>query len=286
MYVEKSKKHEKIAILICFLGKLPWYFNYFIHSCKYNPTVDFYVFSDDLTYNKVLPENVKLIYKTIDEINEIASQKLGFSTNIKYPYKLCDFKPTYGILFSDIIKNYDFWGHGDIDVIFGDIRSFITNEILAEHDLICVRHDFLTGYFLLFRNNEKMNSLYTKSKDYKKVLQNESHYCFDETNFEWEAFEAGLPLPEIKSEIESMMHVVRRQENEGYLKAYFDFLVIEGLPGKLKWVKGKLFYRNRYEVLLYHLIHFKNKFKPKRIGTIPEIFNISPNKIYKQKAIN
>ncbi len=147
MKLTKNKKYKSIAIIICYLGKLPWYYKYFVHSCKYNPTVDFYILTDDRSYSKSVPPNVIIIDKTLAEINELATQKLGFKTNINYPYKLCDFKPAYGFLFRDIIQSYEFWGHGDIDIIFGDIRAFITKEVLNHYELINVRHDFLAGLF-------------------------------------------------------------------------------------------------------------------------------------------
>lgn len=88
----------RIAILTCWRGPFPWYFSYFIHSCVYNPTIDFYIITDNQQsiYNK--PANVKITYKTLKEIKSTATQKLGFAVNIGYPYKLCDFKPAYGFL--------------------------------------------------------------------------------------------------------------------------------------------------------------------------------------------
>ncbi len=278
---DQSKHKNRIAILICFFGKLPWYFHYFVHTCKYNPTVDFIIITDDRSWSYSLPKNVMIIHQEMEEINRKASQKLGFTTNIREAYKLCDFKPAYGYLFPELVKGYDFWGHGDIDVIFGDIRQFISDEVLENHELVNVRHDFISGYFLLFRNNEKMNTLFMQSKDYEKVLSSSVHYCFDETNFQFGDFAEIDIYPKVKHEVESMMHVVRRLENKGELKTYFDFHVIEGLPGRLKWEKGKLFYKNTYEILLYHMIYFKNAFKPKQIPKqIPETFSISPTKIY------
>src|SRR5688572_18268972 len=108
------------------MGKLPWYFDYFIHTCRYNWSIDFFVICDDVTYRKKLPKNVKIIYKTLSALSALATLRIGFPVDIKFPYKLCDFKPAYGLLFSDLLKEYEFWGHGDIDVIFGNIRSFIT----------------------------------------------------------------------------------------------------------------------------------------------------------------
>lgn len=218
---------------------------------------------------------------SLKEFNILASNSLGFDINISNPYKVCDFKPTYGVLFKKYLKPYDFWGHIDLDIIWGDIRTFITNEILKKNELICVRHDFLTGYFLLFKNTRKMNLLFYKSKDYKKVFLSDRHFCFDETNFQFASFSENLPLEKIKSEIESMMHVVRKMQNKNEIKAYFDFMVIEGLPGRIKWSNGKVFYKNKFEALLYHMILFKRVFKPKRIvEKIPNEIRISPTRIY------
>lgn len=277
-------RNSTIAIIICYIGKLPWYFSYFLHTCKYNSSIDFFVITDNAMINGLLPANVRVINLSQTEISKIASERLHFNVAIITGYKLCDFKPAYGFLFFEMIKDYDYWGYADIDVVFGDIRSFITDQILIEHDLITVRHDYLTGYFQVFRNNKKMRTLFMRSKDYKKVFQSDSHFCFDETNFQFEGFAEGKNYDEIPSEVESMMHVVKKAEKENHIRAFFDFLVVEGVPGKIKWEKGHLFYSNKYEILLYHLIHFKKRYSPKKIpSVIPDIFTISKNAIYHQR---
>lgn len=276
---------KSIAIISCYMGKLPWYFDYFAHTCKYNPTVHFIIITDDKTYRKPVPDNIRLVYMTLGEVNTIATEKLGFQTAITSSYKLCDFKPTYGLLFEDLLKDYDFWGHGDIDIIFGNIRSFITDEMLSVYDLIAVRHDFLTGYFLLFRNDEKMRILFRHSKDHEKVLSREKHCCFDETNFRFGEFETGTHYSKVFSEFESMTHVVKRLAEENKIKAYFDFHVIEGAVGRLTWNEGRLLYKGKFEAILYHLIAFKTVCKPViKPGRIPDTFYISPTRIYKKKA--
>jgi len=263
------------------MGKLPWYFAYFIQSCKHNPSINFLIVTDDKSYFDKLPVNVKFVYKSLLEINKLATERLGFVTKIENGYKLCDFKPTYGLLFSELLEGYDFWGHSDIDMIFGNIREFITDDLLKSYDLISVRHDYLTGHFLIYGNNHKMNHLFMLSKDYQKVLRSETHYCFDETNFQFQPFTDGLCYKQVPAEVESMTHLVKRLEEDGYLKVHFDFLIIEGTPGKLRWNRGKLTYRNRYEILLYHLIKFKGVFNPKKKPShIPDSFSISPTRIY------
>ena len=94
----------RIAFLICWKGKYPWYFPYFLHSCRYNPTVDFLVFTDNNDPNLELPPNVKIIPYSIDRFKTDAVKALGFDVAIESGYKLCDFKPAYGHIFSDYIN--------------------------------------------------------------------------------------------------------------------------------------------------------------------------------------
>jgi len=279
--IKSNRIGKSIVILICYFGEFPWYFDYFLHSCKYNPTVHFIIITDDEAYSKTLPENIIIINKSMAELNDLASEKLGFKTHINNTRKLCDFKPAYGFLFSDLIRDYDFWGHGDIDVIYGDIRNFITHELLDTYELINVRSDYLAGYFLLFENNQKMNTLFMESKDYQKVLSSDIHYCFDETNFKFIEFFDGLPYRDIKSEVESMTHVVKKLHNENYIRAYFDLHAIERLTGNITWNKGQLIYKDEYEILLYHLKHLKTKYNPgKTPKKIPDTFHIGQSRIY------
>jgi hypothetical protein len=272
---------KKIAIIVCYFGKLPWYLDYFLHSCGHNPTVNIFIITDDRSYEDRHPDNVQFIYRTISEINTLAHDRLGFPVAIKNGYKFCDLKPAYGFLFPELIKDFDFWGHGDVDVIYGNIRNFITDELMDEYDLISVRPDWAPGCFLLFRNCDKMNRLFMQSKDYKKVFSDSRHYCFDETNFQHDAFTEGKRYSEIPSEIESMMHVIRRMEENGYIRPYFDLHIVEGRPGKLKWTNGVLTYKRKYEAMLYHLIKLKEVYRPKKPPrTIGDTFYISPTRIY------
>lgn len=270
-----------IVIIVCYFGKLPWYFGYFLHSCKYNPSVQFYIITDNNLCDNVFPENVTYIQKSLREIKNDFSSTLGFEVGLESPYKFCDLRPALSCVFPEIVKTYDFWGYGDIDVIYGNIREFITDNILENYDVVSVRHDYLPGAFSLFKNNERINELFKESKDYLKVFTDPKHYCFDETNFTFDEFAKGVPYREIESEVESMTHVVRRMEDKKEIKAYFDFHVIEGLPGRMKWNKGTLIYGNGIEAILYHMIKLKDVYFPTNIPKeIPDSFRISSTRIY------
>ncbi len=234
----------------------------------------------DITYNNDLPENVIFVKKSLDEIKKLTSEKLDLAFQMDFPYKLCDLRPAYGVVFDDFIKGYDFWGYCDIDVIFGKIRNFMTSEVLDHYDVVSPRHGYLLGAFTLFRNTQKINELYKQSKDYKKVFSSSKHYCFDETNFVYEPFIREVSPYDIHTEIESMTHVVKKLNHQKYIHAYFDFHVIDGMPGYLKWENGTLTYKDKIEAMLYHLARFKKIYNPKRVGKIPNTFHISPTRIY------
>ncbi|MCV9930345.1 hypothetical protein OIU83_21985 [Flavobacterium sp. LS1R49] len=274
-------KLKSIAVITCWYGEYPWYFPYFIHSCGFNPTVDFYIITDnaDLIPNK--PSNVIIIYKTLEELINSASEKLGFTVNIDFPYKLCDFKPSYGFLFPEIIEGYDFWGQSDLDVIYGNLRDFMTGDMLEKFDFISVRHDYTTGCFALYKNNDLMNTFFKRSKDYKMVFSSSMHYCFDECNFAWDALTEGASIFDLDTEIESFTHLIKRAEMDGGIKAHFDFILLEGLIGRITFDNGRIFYKNQFEGIMYHLFWFKKVFNLNELKKkIPNKYYISKSKIY------
>lgn len=102
------------------------------------------------------------------------------STEVKYPYKICDYKPAYGEIFSDLLTPYDFWGYGDLDLVYGNISDFFKDSILNEFDIISNHPDFITGHFCLLKNTPRINALYKLGGAYKYAFA-EPHYTgFDE----------------------------------------------------------------------------------------------------------
>jgi hypothetical protein len=279
------KSQYRIAILITYFGDWPWYFSFFIHSCKFNAEIDFFIFCDQEIRNS-LPDNVTIVHKSLGDIQKITSDKMGFTVSIEFPYKLCDYKPAYGLIFEEYISDYDFWGQSDIDIIYGNLRNFFSDELLSTIDYASVRHDYTTGCFSLFRNNSMVNNLFKMSKDYRHVFTTKDYLAFEELNFKHcEITNEKRRLEEIETDIECFTQIIKKAELADAIKAHFDFILLEGVPGKIKFDRGELTYNSKYEVALYHLYWFKQVYKPKRTPVIiPDIYNISPTKIYSQKS--
>jgi hypothetical protein len=274
-------RQKSIALLTCWYGPYPWYFPYFIHSCAYNTSVDFFVITENEEFIPNKPDNVKIIHKTLDELKLAFSEKLGFTVKIDYPYKLCDFKPAYGYLFSDLVFSYDYWGQSDLDIIFGDIRGFINHEMLNIYEFISVRHDYTTGCFALYKNTEKMNTFFKRSKDYQTIFSQSKHFCFDECNFAWDSLTDGDSILDLNTEIESFTELIKKAELTNDIKAHFDFILMEGIDGKLIFDDGKIIYKNQFEAILYHLYWLKKVYHPTKVPKkIPNRYFFSPSRIY------
>ena len=161
-------------------GKLPEMFKLWLASCANNPTINWYVITDCCTDDYDIPANVKIQRSTFNDVKNRIQSLFEFDIALNSPYKLCDFKPTYGEVFQDLIEGYDFWGFCDIDIIWGNIRKFITNEILENNDRILTR-----GHCSIFRNNFENNMRYRTLDrkgclDYREVFSSDESYAFDE----------------------------------------------------------------------------------------------------------
>ena len=169
---------KKIVFIIPYFGKFPKSFQVFLDSCRYNQEVNWLIFTDDTSEYRY-PSNVQVVPMTFEHLLDRIKSKFDFSVLLPRPYKLCDYKPTYGYLFEEYIQQYDYWGHCDIDMVFGDIKKFITEEILNNYKKI-----FYLGHCTLFENTPENNRMFMKSIEgrerYKEVLLSDENQSFDE----------------------------------------------------------------------------------------------------------
>lgn len=176
----KSKGGEdlkKIVLIIPYFGKMPDYYKMWEMSAKANPTIDFLILTDIEEIKE--SGNIHVMHMQFSELKERIAAKFDFPISLNRAYKLCDYKPTYGYIFREEIKEYDFWGHCDIDLVFGDIRHFLTDEILSENDKV-----FEHGHFCLYRNNDRMNTIFENDGPYPEVNYKETFTTNDSFGFD------------------------------------------------------------------------------------------------------
>ena len=219
---------KSIAFLLPYFGHLPSNFNLWLKSCEYNPTIDFIVITDDHTKYQY-PTNVKVQYCSYEEIKRRIQSHFDFEVLIDRPWTLALFKPAYGEIFKKELENYEFWGFCDADLMWGNIRSFVTEEILEKYERIGTK-----GHASLYKNDPDVNARYknivSDKADYKNVFSGKSKYSFDENGMD-EIYEA-LEIPFFF------------KPNYAHLEKYESSFYLKRLP------KEKL-YTNKYQVFVW-----------------------------------
>ena len=43
-----------------------------------------------------------------------------------------------GVIFTEDLEGFDFWGYCDMNMIFGDIRKFITRDVLLAYKKVLI----------------------------------------------------------------------------------------------------------------------------------------------------
>lgn len=267
---------EKIVIIGMYYGNFPDWMAYWLKSCESNKTIDFLLVTD---IKKIeVPKNVKILNMSMQQLKELAERKMNMKVSLNRIYKLCDFKAVYGLILQDYIKEYDYWGHCDFDLIWGDIRGFVKKYNLSKFD------KFLPlGHLSLYRNTNECNNYYklsgSKCGDYKEVFTSDDNYAFDEIGGMYSIYKNNnLPMfdKRIFAEIKTFhkRFRLRKREKNYYHQVFY-------------YENGKIYraYKKGGKINLqeYIYIHFRRKLSAdgtKKFQDINNCFYITDTGFY------
>jgi hypothetical protein len=166
------------AVVVVYFGPLPKWMNLHLATCAANPDVDWVILSDHPCPPR--PPNVHLFPMSLQHFRALARERLGMPVAIETPYKICDFKPAFGVILDEYLRRYDFWAHSDLDICWGRIRRFITDADLHQYDIISAAPYQICGHFTLYRNDSRVNNLFRANGEHQRVFQEPKHLGFDE----------------------------------------------------------------------------------------------------------
>lgn len=275
---------NSICFIIPYFGDFPSYFDLFLESCKYNDGFDWIILTDNKEcYN--YPKNVKKIEITFEECkNFIQNRFKDFTISLDTPKKLCDYKPAYGYIFKDYLKGYGFWGYCDIDLIFGDLKKFITDDILEQYDRL-----FSLGHLSLYRNNKDINEMFMRKINnqykYKEIYQYKYMCVFDE----WSKYSINYIFLENNINIYSKDIIADiAPYNYSFNLVHFDMKqkiwISDNIKNSIfKWEHGKIIriwkHKDKIKTKEYMYLHMqKRKMKNKIKDKEEKNFYIVPNK--------
>lgn len=262
-------------MIVPYFGKWPFWFDAYLLSVAKNPSVN-WLFVTDCEIPLAPPPNTKFKKSSLQEFNNQVNTVLDLQIPLS-PRKICDLRVAFGKIFSSELANYDFWGYCDVDIIWGDIRKFITEEKLNSYDIISSRKEHTSGHFTLFRNTDKLNHFYNTIPEVDQLFCKKKLQRMDE------------------DVLSSHLKQTMGQEINTF-KVCWDQILLNSESGrdshqeyaynKWIWDNGKLFQlQNKKvvdEVMYLHFINWKRTLKKSEVSYKDDItqFYISSDQIH------
>ena len=265
---------NRIILFIPYFGQWPEWFDMYLHSCA-NVPVDFQFFTDCVIPVEH-PDNVRFITISFNEYCDQVSERLEIDFHPSSPYKLCDLKPFYGFIHKDLASKYDFWGFGDIDLIYGDMSRLLSDRMLKIYDIITTHSDRIAGHFCIFRTGSRISEKCFRIKDWKMKLMDDGHCNIDEGDltlaiypeirFSYKLFRIFEKMG-CKADMNSFLNRINpifcNRLTRRHFKEYWTTPVPEkGQIWKLDLISGIISNPSGFYIPYLHFLYFKkNKYK-------------------------
>jgi hypothetical protein len=167
---------KRIVVLFPYFGSLPPQYGMWRASALYNSDIDFMFFTDCDVQEA---SNILVHKMQFSDFKQKIQNAFDFPIVLDRPYKICEYRPAFAYALSEYIKDYDFWGWGDLDVVYGDIHHFVTDDVLSRYKMISG-----LGHFSLYHNDEDTNTYFMKEipgyQNYKEAFTTSASTFFDE----------------------------------------------------------------------------------------------------------
>lgn len=267
-----------LAIVVTYFGPAPLWLPAFLRSCRTNADVRFLVYTD-FEASFPVPENVEIKHLDLEQLNARASQAVRTDIRIERAglRKVNDLKPLCGLMFADDLRPFDWWAYSDLDIVWGDIRRFLTDDVFAEHDIISTRRHKLSGHMTLIRNTDATNHAVEIIPDVAAALANPQYLRLDErvlTHHLRERIAKREPdAPRVYWEDDLTM-------NSAYQRALPD-------DGDLWWRDGRTYDAHSRELMYLHFHKLKQHMEVIDFGfdAAPAAFSINRRGVFSRSAL-
>lgn len=157
--------NQRIAFVIPYLGTLPKYTSLFFHSVSSNRDIDVLLLVDQQPRIDV-PSNVYIHVTSRSSILDRIRISTGLEIRDITGHKLCDFRPFYALMFEKELRGYNWWGHCDVDLMFGDLSRWMKNYLNSQYDILTAHNSGTIGHFTIYKNDPAV------SKEMIKMIDN------------------------------------------------------------------------------------------------------------------
>ena len=106
--------------------------------------------------------------------------------------KVWDYRCALGILYREELEGFDYWGHCDLDVVFGDVAHFLPDSELSRVDVYSSHNEYVCGCFSLYKNVTAVNYLFMRHPDWREFLNKPEPNAWVEKEFSRILEKSGL----------------------------------------------------------------------------------------------
>jgi hypothetical protein len=251
---------KKIIFLMPYFGKFPEWFPLYLESCRWNPTID-WLFFTDCPVPKNAPTNVRFVSMSFPEYQQLASQQLGVTFKTESSYAVCNLRPAYGIIHQEYIERYDYFGFGDVDVIYGNLRAFYTDEVLT-YNTLSTHPNSVSGHLCLIKNNEQWLNAFRKIPNWQQRMTQPLIAGVDEAAFT-KILRGYRRLPTPLCQLWGIFDTYKRNHlfKERFSTIFSQYPWIDGsynYPKKWFWHQGQLTVESGEEMMYLHFMNWKS----------------------------
>ena len=83
----------------------------------------------------------------------------------------------------DVVADYDFWGHFNLDCVYGRLDIWLPDSLLGGVDIFANDPGAVCGPLTLYRNTPKINNLFRECPNWESIFRSQEFHGFDEGEF-------------------------------------------------------------------------------------------------------
>lgn len=115
---------------------------------------------EEVTVEEPSSELPRLAFDNHEQLVQVVARHMQV-----HPYSLVEYKPAYGYIFQEYLKEYSHWGYSDVDMLFGDLGRWVEDDEFANYDIVTYGYGdqsraYLRGQFTFHRNHPRINLLW------------------------------------------------------------------------------------------------------------------------------
>lgn len=193
-----------------------------------------------------------LLDTNLDSFKKRVKDKLRIECPVEYgSSKVWDYRCALGLLYEEEIKEHDYWGHCDFDVVWGDMDKFYPDLIISQYDVISGHNTYVNGSFSLYRNNRMVNTLFQFGIEWLPNMIDKTSTGWVEKEFSRLLEQSGLKYaytfyqgnpwdrtPIVKKESNSLYQLIGGLKGEWKEIAFFHFRHLKRWPLNIIWSTG------------------------------------------------